>query len=276
MGILSITTSLVGQTGGLIGGVVPRQVSMITTDNLATVTTAGYLNEATLQGYNIFNTDIINMWYGATGGFSGITSPGTFSQFTASISNGVISLVQIVNPGDVLLPVVSGDLASFNGTTGQIADSGITAASVSSAVSSNGLINTISVTMTPAQVTGAYAAPVVLLAAAAGKAYIVLNAAIYTASTGNTPYAGGGVAIVQYAATVHGAGTDALGATIPAAEITAAASQIYNLSGLASATVSTGITNVGLYFSNATGPFTGGTGTNITITLQVMTLTATV
>lgn len=120
MAIVSITTSLAGQTGGLIGGVVPRQVSIVTTDNLATVTTAGYLTEANLQGYTIFNTDIINMWYGATLGFGTIASPGTFSQFTPSINNGIITLVALVNPGNVLLPVVANHIAVFNGTTGQI------------------------------------------------------------------------------------------------------------------------------------------------------------
>lgn len=116
MGIVSITTDLPGQIG-----VRPRRVKIISTDNLATVTTAGYLNGATLEGYTIYNTDIIDMWYGATTGANlTIVTPGTFESFTPSFSNGVITLVALVNPGDVLLPVVANHIAVFNGTTGQI------------------------------------------------------------------------------------------------------------------------------------------------------------
>lgn len=115
MGILQITTDTTGQIN-----VNPRRVKIITTDNLSTVTTAGYLNTPALEGYTILPTDIIDMWYGA----SSLTSPGTYEIFTVSISNGTITLVQWANPGDVLLPVVSNDFANFNGTTGQIKDSG--------------------------------------------------------------------------------------------------------------------------------------------------------
>jgi hypothetical protein len=121
MGIIAIYTDAPGQ----INQPNIRRVKIITTDNLATVTAAGYLNPATLQGYNIYNTDEIVMWYGATATPAGVTTPGTFEQFTPSISNGVITLVAWTNPGDVLLPVVSGDVAIFNGTSGQIKDSGV-------------------------------------------------------------------------------------------------------------------------------------------------------
>lgn len=120
MGIVKITTDVPGQIG-----VSPRRVKIISTDNLATVTAAGYLNPAALEGYNIYNTDVIDMWYGAvvsTG--QNVVTPGTYSVFTPSISNGVITLVSWANPGDVLLPVVSGDFAVFNGTSGQIKDAG--------------------------------------------------------------------------------------------------------------------------------------------------------
>lgn len=115
MGIVQITTDTAGQVN-----VNPRRVKIITTDNLATVTTAGYLNSSNLEGYTIFPTDIIDMYYS----YVSSGSVGTYSVFTASISNGVITLVSWANPGDVLLPVVSNDFANFNGTTGQIKDAG--------------------------------------------------------------------------------------------------------------------------------------------------------
>jgi hypothetical protein len=280
MGILSITTSVAGQTGGLIGGVIPRQVSIVSSDNLATVTAAGYLNEASLQGYAIQNTDIINMWYGATGSQFGITSPGTFSQFTATFSSGIITLVSLVNPGDVLLPVVSGNVASFNGTTGQIQDSGISAASISTALTSLGALHQVAVTLTPTQMAAAYATTIQLIAnPLASQLIIVHSATVYTASTGNTAYATGTAPIIQYGTGgtngAHGAGTIATATGLVAGDIDAATSQVRTLLQAASAAI-TGLSGQGIYFSNATGAYTGGTGTNITFTLVYEVLTATV
>lgn len=119
MGILSITTDTAGQIN-----VNPRRVKIITTDNLATITTAGYLNRIALQGYTILPTDFLDIDYS----FNAATNSGTLETFVASFSNGVITLSQWNNPGDILLPVVSGNLAVFNGTAGQLKDSGIAAA----------------------------------------------------------------------------------------------------------------------------------------------------
>jgi hypothetical protein len=122
MAILSFTTVLAGQSGNFIGGNVPRRIEIVSSDNLATVTAAGYLNNIVkASGNTIYPTDIIDMWYG----YVSNSSPGTYEVFTASISgSGVITLVQWTNSGDVLLPVTSGDFAVFNGTTGQIKDAG--------------------------------------------------------------------------------------------------------------------------------------------------------
>ena len=115
MGILQITTDTAGQIN-----VNPRRVKIITTDSLSTVTTAGYLNPAQLEGYVILPSDVLDIWYGATS----VAIPGTYSVFLPSISNGVITLTQYVDGGNVLLPVTSGDFAVFNGTSGQIYDPG--------------------------------------------------------------------------------------------------------------------------------------------------------
>lgn len=106
---------------GLIG-VLPAIVQMTVTDNLATVTTAGYLNKQgqVLEGYGLTPASVIEMLYS----YNPQTNSGTFGIFTVAISAGVITLSQWANPGDVLLPVTSGDFAVFNGTTGQIKDAG--------------------------------------------------------------------------------------------------------------------------------------------------------
>jgi hypothetical protein len=91
MGILQITTDTAGQIN-----VNPRRVKIITTADFATVTSTGYLNDAALQGYTIFPTDVIDMDYS----FNPVTNTGTYSEFIPSIVNGVITLSQPVNTAD--------------------------------------------------------------------------------------------------------------------------------------------------------------------------------
>ncbi len=109
-------------TPGLVG-VAPRRVEMVVTDNLAAVTTAGYLNRNgnVLQGFSFYPTDVIDMIYS----YVASTNSGTYEVFTPSIaSNGTITLAAWVDLGNVVLPVVSNDFANFSGTTGLIADAG--------------------------------------------------------------------------------------------------------------------------------------------------------
>ncbi len=115
MSIISIYTDTAGQVG-----VNPRRVKIVSTDSLATITTAGYLNPTSLEGYVIYGTDVLDIIYL----FNAATNAGTYSVFTPTISNGVITLVNWANPGDVVLPVVNNDFANFSGTSGQIKDSG--------------------------------------------------------------------------------------------------------------------------------------------------------
>src|ERR1017187_699933 len=115
MGILSFQMSFVGQVG-----VFPRRGKMITTDNLATITAAGYLNPLTLLGNVMYPTDLIDVVYS----YSVNTNSGTDDTLSVSISNGIITLSEEVFPGNVVFPVVSGDFAVFSGTSGKIADLG--------------------------------------------------------------------------------------------------------------------------------------------------------
>lgn len=116
MGLLNLTRISVGEVG-----VKPGSVKMIDTNNLATITTAGYLNGISLAtNISLAPSDVIECIYS----YNAITDSGTLAYFQPSISNGVITLNIWENPGNVLLPVVSGDFAVFNGTTGQIKDAG--------------------------------------------------------------------------------------------------------------------------------------------------------
>ena len=166
-------------------------------------------------------------------------------------------------------PFVVGNIVQAQSVDGVVGDSGITVSQAS--------IQSAYVNISGTGVTGAYAAPTQLIPTPGpGLAIVLISAQLITSVS--TPFAGGGVALIQYGNTVHGAGTNAASATIAAAEINAASSQIFTQlgKGLVAATVLTGVSNEGLYFSNATGAFTGGAGTILGFALQYVVVVATV
>ena len=118
MGIIAINVNTTGLVGEQIE---PRRCTLITTDSLATITTAGYLNNQNLLGNTILPTDIFEILYA----FNENTKVGIFGifQVTYSATTG-FTLNLWENPGNVLLPVVDGHFANFNGTSGQIEDAG--------------------------------------------------------------------------------------------------------------------------------------------------------
>jgi hypothetical protein len=211
---------------------------------------------------------------------------------TTTISNaamGQASVISIPDPANALgefligataTPFVSGNFPQNSGTAGLMVDSGVSVASLSSAVTQLGQLFQVSVTFNTAQMVTAFDTPLTIVAnPSASQMILVLQASVYTASTGHTPYATGTAPIIQYSTGgtngQHGAGTIATAAGLVAGDITAATSQVRNLFGIATG-AQTGLSGKGLYFSNATGDYTAGTGTNITITVVYQLLTATV
>lgn len=120
MSILQLYRVAIGQVG-----VAPGEVKMLSTDDLATITTADYLNDigTQLKEIGLSPLDVIECMYN----YDTVLGTASYAVLTVSISDGVITLVDWANPGDVLLPVVSGDFAVFNGTSGQIKDAGYSA-----------------------------------------------------------------------------------------------------------------------------------------------------
>lgn len=115
MGLLSLNTDVAGQIG-----LTPRRVKMVTTDNSATISAAGYLNAQNLEGRAIYPTDVFDIIYS----YNSATNTGTYGEFLPTFSSGVITLTANVNEGNVTLPVVDGDFAVFDGTAGVIKDAG--------------------------------------------------------------------------------------------------------------------------------------------------------
>lgn len=216
---------------------------------------------------------------------AGVANTGNTNTTISNDAMGQASVMNIPDPANAIgqfmvgataTPFVSGNFPKASGTAGLMVDSGVSGTSISSAITQLGTIQQVSVTFLPADMVTAYDTPLTLIAApGAGKMIQVISAAVYTASTGHTAYATGTAPIIQYGTSAHGAGTSAVGAGLVAGDITAASSQVRTLGQVAS-TAWTGTTNVPITFSNATGDYTAGTGTNVTFTLVYQVLTATV
>jgi len=212
-----------------------------------------------------------------------IANTGNTTTTISNVAMGQASVISIPDPAGatadfVLAPaaLVNGNLVQASGTAGLVADAGVSVASISGAITQLGQLYQVAVTFSPAQMVTAYDTPLTIVATpGATKVVQVISASVYTASTGHTPYATGTAPIIQYGTTAHGAGTSAVGAGLVAGDITAATSQVRTLGPIASSAL-TGTSNLPITFSNATGDYTGGTGTNITITLVYQLLTATV
>lgn len=117
MGIQSIFTDTAGQVG-----VNPRRVKVITTDNLATVSAAGYLNSEVLSTYSISPTDIFDIIYS----YVIATNSGTYGEFLPSFSAGIVTLTQASSSG-VTLPTIANHLAVFTNTAGLLGEDVATA-----------------------------------------------------------------------------------------------------------------------------------------------------
>lgn len=229
MGILQIITDEPSQIN------IPniRRVKIITTDSLAAVIAPGYLNPDILQGYYIFNTDVIDVWYNATGNANFITSPGIYIRLQPNINNGVI----ILNPSNQVLVSV--------------------------------------VTLNQSQILNAYTNPVLLIPSPGPGYAIILNRFVAYVNFNITPFAGGGSGKAQYGNAPFGAGLSTAG-LLSAATINSSVSTLSLLTGINTSSI-TSISNDGIYFSNATGPFTGGSkNSTVTFTLTYQIFSATV
>ncbi len=119
MGILAFNVNTTGLEGPSVR---PRRCTMVSSDNLTKITTAGYINSQNLAGNTVQPTDVFDVLYS----FNASTGVGSFGIFTLSYSQSTgYTLVEWANPANVLLPVINGDVAIYNGTSGQISDSGI-------------------------------------------------------------------------------------------------------------------------------------------------------
>jgi hypothetical protein len=259
MSIKSFSFQNVGQAGQT-----PTILYLDTNDTLATVTASGYLNGLVRENVPI-STSMIACVKTKTNPNASTSSVGLFDIQNTS---GVWSII----PNDGQLTLLNGELYIGNASniatgvtmTGPvtISNTGVTTIGANSITSSNlatNLPQVARVNMTLAQFQGMYAAPVLLVPAAGANTALMFQGMQVVQNYGSAALAGGGVTAVQLGSTVDGAGVIA-STTLSAATFQVTASSIYTFNPGVVVEPTATCANVGLYLSNVTGAFTGGTG----------------
>lgn len=95
----------------------PSFIYILTNDTFATVTATGYLTQQQSQGYTFSNNQMALVYCTDTGP---ILLRVVITYSGATVLNTVVSLVDVSNAGDVVLPTIANYLAHFTGTTGTI------------------------------------------------------------------------------------------------------------------------------------------------------------
>lgn len=113
MSILSVQS--IQPTG--LTSVNPSVIYILTSDTYAQVTATGYLNLEKQNGFT-FNNQQMALVYTTDDGPVWLKVVITYSN--SSILSTVVSLVQITSPGDVILPTVAGEMASYTDTAGTL------------------------------------------------------------------------------------------------------------------------------------------------------------
>lgn len=180
MSLLQLTRINVGQVG-----VLPGTVKMVSTANLAAITTAGYLNGVgnQLTTVGLSPSDVIECLYS----YNALTGAGIFTYLTVSISGGVITLaanagnsslvdghIFVGNASDVATDVaMSGDATIANTGALTIAANAITTAKI---LNANVTLAKLASGITPSHIVK-YAGQPTTVGGAAAEAFTVTGVA---------------------------------------------------------------------------------------------------
>lgn len=197
----------------------------------------------------------------------------TTSIGTANIVNGAVTYAKIQNvAADSLLgnptgaphvveEITLGPGLSFSGTTLQVAG--------------GSLVQQVTVPMTLVQFLGMYATPFQVLAAPGAGLMNIVDSVYINLSYGSAALVGGGVVGLQYGNSAHLAGPAGSSTEAAADFIAAAANTMFRIAGGLSTGVTTSVAiNTALFISNATAPFTGGTGDTFNVVVNYRTVSA--
>jgi len=248
----------------------PNIVTIVTSDDLATITTADYVTsqqteiEALQNGeFQWADTDIVLISYAPDFLVNFFKYDAATASFVANPAAGGLSdtlasgRIFVGSAGNVATGVaMSGDTTISN--TGAVA---IGANKVLSSMVSPLLLKYIAVPITAAEFNGMYDAPKLLIAAGGADTLIVVEQMVLAMTFVSAQYAAGGVVAAQYDSTVHGAGVLITAAEAAADFTGAAASTTFrSLTSTAVAPFATSV-NKGVYLSNQTAAFTTGDST---------------
>ncbi|HMG14720.1 MAG TPA: hypothetical protein VK590_04695 [Saprospiraceae bacterium] len=192
MGIKSLVTVTAGRVN-----VNPRRVELVSYDNLATITSAGYLNKPALAVSPIYPTDIFDVIYN----YVDATNSGTYIELLPTIVNGIITLsaeaasgltltsshILVGNAGNVATDVaLSGDATLANTGAMTIANDAITTAKIlNDAVTTAKILNAnvtlakLAATIAPSHVIK-FAGQVTTVGGAAAEAFTITGAVAAT------------------------------------------------------------------------------------------------
>lgn len=191
-----------------------------------------------------------------------ISASAYFNTVAGELVTGDVILAYSVTDGTQIWYMVTNSASSTTWTT--IPFGGTITVTAFSNSTSSGASNFATVTMNATTVNALYDTPQLLVAAPGAGKLIAVDRVLLDAVWGSLAFSSGGAIMAQYDSTVHGGGTNACTTTVASTFLTTfSASQAASLTGFTAVTALSGAINKGLYLSNATGDFTGGTGCSL-------------